>query len=66
MNTDVVDIYPMKFTKQFVNTLEDNVRFRGVPTKLVSDRAQVEIRPLQYAPTSNPKLLIPIRTIIWL
>jgi hypothetical protein len=27
----------------FVNTLEDNVRFRGAPSKLVSDRAQVEI-----------------------
>jgi len=43
MNTDVVDIYPMKFLKQFVNTLEDKVRFGGAPTKLVSDRAQVEI-----------------------
>ena len=50
MNTDVVDIYPMKFTKQFVNTLEDNVRFRGAPTKLVSDRAQVKIsgRALEF------------------
>jgi len=43
MKTDVVDIYPMKFSKQFVNTLEDNVRFWGAPTKLVSDHAQVEI-----------------------
>jgi len=43
MNTDVVNIYPMKFSKQFVNTLEDNVRFGGAPTKLVSDRAQLEI-----------------------
>jgi len=38
MNTYVVDIYPMKFSKQFVNTLADKVRFWGAPTKLVSDR----------------------------
>jgi hypothetical protein len=43
MNTDVVDIYPLQYSKQFVNTLEDNIRFRGAPTKLVSDRAQVEV-----------------------
>ena len=50
MNTDVVDIYPMQTSKQFVNTLEDNVRFSGAPTKLVSDRAQVEIsgRALEF------------------
>eukprot|EP00977_Amphora_coffeiformis_P005204 scaffold1116_cov104-Amphora_coffeaeformis.AAC.1 len=53
MNTDVVDIYPLQTSKQFVNTLEDNVRFRGAPTKLVSlvsDRAQVEIsgRALEF------------------
>jgi hypothetical protein len=33
----------MKSDKQFVNTLEDNIRRRGAPTKLISDRAQVEI-----------------------
>jgi len=50
MNPDVVDIYPMKFSKQFVNTLQDNVRFWGAPTKLVSDRAQVKIsgRDLEF------------------
>ncbi len=37
------DVYGMKTDKQFVNTLEDNIRERGAPTKLVSDRAQVEI-----------------------
>ena len=37
------DIYGMKTDKQFVNTLEDNIRERGAPSKLVSDRAQVEI-----------------------
>ena len=39
----IVDIVGMKSDKQFVNTLEDNIRKRGAPTKLVSDRAQVEI-----------------------
>jgi hypothetical protein len=43
MNTDVVDVYPLQMSRQFINTLEDNVRFRGAPTRLVSDRAQVEI-----------------------
>jgi hypothetical protein len=49
-NTDVVDVYPLQRPKQFVNTLEDNVRFRGAPTKLISDRAQVEIngRALEF------------------
>ena len=36
-------VYGIKSDKQFVNTLEDNIRERGAPTKLVSDRAQVEI-----------------------
>ncbi|KAG7345437.1 hypothetical protein IV203_032968 [Nitzschia inconspicua] len=50
MNTDVTDIYPLQTSKQFVNSLEDNVRFRGAPTKLVSDRAPVEIsgRALEF------------------
>ena len=43
MNTNVTDVYPLKTEKQFVNTLEDNIRNRGAPSKLVSDRAQVEI-----------------------
>jgi hypothetical protein len=43
MNKDVVDIYPLQYSKQFVNVLEDNIRFRGALTKLVSDRAQVEV-----------------------
>jgi hypothetical protein len=33
----------MKTDKKFVNTLEDNIRRRGVPNCLLSDRAQVEI-----------------------
>jgi hypothetical protein len=43
MCTDVVDIYPLQSSKQFANTLEDNIRFRGAPTKLLSDRSQIEI-----------------------
>ena len=39
----VCDIYPMKTDKQFVNVLLDNIRHRGAMTKLISDRAQVEI-----------------------
>jgi hypothetical protein len=33
----------MKTDKQFVNTLEDNIREGGAMSKLISDRAQVEI-----------------------
>ena len=39
----VTDVEGMKSVNQFVNTLEDNIRRRGAPTKLISDRAQVEI-----------------------
>ena len=41
----VSDVYPMHSSKQFVtpNTLEDNIRFRGAMSKLISDFAQVEI-----------------------
>ena len=43
LDTHVTDVYSIKTDKQFVNTLEDNIRYRGAPTKLISDRAQVEI-----------------------
>lgn len=43
LDTQVTDVYSIKTDKQFVNTLEDNIRYRGAPTKLISDRAQVEI-----------------------
>ena len=43
LDTQVTDIYGIKRDKQFVNTLEDNIRQRGAPNKLISDRAQVEI-----------------------
>ena len=39
----VTDVYPLKSQKQFVNTQEDNIRFRGAMTKLISDYAKVEI-----------------------
>ena len=42
-NSMVADAYPLKTEKQFVNTLEDNIRKRGAMDKLISDRAQVEI-----------------------
>jgi hypothetical protein len=41
--TLVTDIYGVKNDRQFVNTLEDNIRQRGAPNKLISDRAQVEV-----------------------
>ena len=41
--TLVTDIYGMKNDKEFINTLEDNIRKRGAMDKLISDRAQVEI-----------------------
>jgi hypothetical protein len=39
----VTDIVGMSTDKQFVNTLEDNIRYRGAMDKLISDRAQLEI-----------------------
>ena len=39
----VTDVEGMKTDKQFVNTLEDNIHHHGAPTKLILDRAQVEI-----------------------
>ena len=39
----VCDVYPMQTDKQFVNVLQDNIRKRGAMSKLISDRAQVEI-----------------------
>ena len=39
----VTDAYGVKTDKEFVNTLEDNIRQRGAMNKLISDRAQVNI-----------------------
>jgi hypothetical protein len=43
MESQVCDVYGMKTDGQFVNTLQDNIRQRGAPTRLISDRAQSEI-----------------------
>ena len=42
-DTLVADTYPMKSGKQFVNTLQDNIRRRGAMDKLLSDSAKTEI-----------------------
>ena len=39
----MADAYPMKSGKQFVNTLEDNIRRRGAMDKPLSDSAKTEI-----------------------
>jgi Reverse transcriptase (RNA-dependent DNA polymerase) len=43
VDTQVTDIYGIKSDKQFIRTLEDNIRQRGAPNKLLSDRGSVEI-----------------------
>jgi hypothetical protein len=43
LTATVCDVYPLKTKKAFVNTLQDVIRRRGAPSKLVSNRAQVEI-----------------------
>ena len=40
--TFVSDVYGMKSDKQFVNSLQDNIRKRGAMDKLISDRAKAE------------------------
>ena len=42
-DTLVADAYPLKSGKQFVNTLEDNIRTYGSMDKLLSDSAKTEI-----------------------
>ena len=41
-DTGVCDVYGMKSDKQFVNTLEDQIRERGAPNRLLSDAAVLE------------------------
>ena len=43
MESEVCDAQGLKSPKQFVNSLEDNIRKRGAMDKLVSNRAQTEI-----------------------
>ena len=42
-DTLVADAHPMKSGKQFVNTIEDNIRRRGAMDKLLADSAKTEI-----------------------
>ena len=42
-NSLVSDVYPMLSSKQFVNSFQDNIRFRGGTSELIRDYAQVEI-----------------------
>src|SRR5688500_13607268 len=39
----VCDVHTLKSDRKFVNVLQDNIRRRGAMSKLISDRAQVEI-----------------------
>ena len=41
--TLVTDVYPLKSQKQYVNTVEENIRFGGAMTKLIGDYVKVEI-----------------------
>lgn len=41
-DSTVLDAYGMNTDAQFVNTLEDNICFRGAPAHLISDNAQSE------------------------
>ena len=42
-DTLLADAYPMKSGKEFVNTLEDNIRRQGAMDKHLSDSAKTEI-----------------------
>ena len=42
-DTLVADAYPMKSGKQFVKTIEDNIRRRGATDRFLSDSAKTEI-----------------------
>ena len=39
----VIDVYPIKTQREFIKTLEDNIRNRGAMEMLISNRAQVEV-----------------------
>jgi hypothetical protein len=48
--TLVADIYAMKTDKEFVSVLEDNIRYRGAMSQLISDRATAEQEYLACLP----------------
>jgi hypothetical protein len=41
----VADVYGLKTDKEFVNTLEDNIRERGAMDKLISDCSKADEYP---------------------
>ena len=43
IETPISNVYPLHTEKQFVNTLQNNIRKRGAMEKLITDRAQSEI-----------------------
>jgi hypothetical protein len=43
VKSTVADVYGMKYEKQLVNTLEDNIREHGAMKQLISDSALAEI-----------------------
>ena len=56
--TLVADFYRMKTDKQFLNTLEDNIRKRGAMYKLISDSSQSKIHIIGYRTFYVPSSLI--------
>ena len=42
-DTLLTDVYPLKSLHEFVNSLEDNIRYRGAMDRLLSDHASIEI-----------------------
>ena len=69
----VADAYPMKSGKQFINTLEDNIRRRGAMDKLLSGSAKTEIsnkvmdifRALEFACTVPPLHTLQILLVVY-
>ena len=57
--TLVTDVCPLKSQKQFVNTLEDNIRFRGAMTKLMT---MLKLRFLTKLRTSLGCIIAPVGT----
>ena len=56
----VADVYGLKTDKEFVNTLEDNIRERGAMDKLISDCAKAEMsnRVKQNTPRTVYKFMV--------
>ena len=39
----MIDVYPIRTEREFINTLQENIRKRGAMDTLISDRAKIEI-----------------------